>query len=1722
MTKRSVAWCLVVILMLTAIPFTGHGVSVASTNDLGKFDYYRYFSGDTDKHWLMTWHDFKTQFHVPMEVHWQNKDGMPFNTEIWFDKQLVVYGYYEYVRDNDFKNGTLKDFPSTGDRTIGHVNRGYYERNGQRGEYRYHGYDAQGNRYPNKDFPLDKDSGKLPEQRHYIYRIWDDTTLYHRNPNTNVPRIGKASEYNRIAIEGEQGEVETVRTRQWIDQTLPFNVVYGTHSDKKAYNYAHVLTRPTTFFPGQVVMWHDPEPHLQKGQNKTLWYVNYTLDRVESKEPTEVKAYTRIVDRKLSVSKEELDKKASITFGVRVTGDLLDTHLWDNVNDPMVPDVVKRGVYYNREDIQKWDIELTDSITKVKRTVEGRRPAANRGTSDFEVTLTYDQYKPYLSDKNELDIRFDGKATVHFHNKATAFGTAFDETKVKGPTTTKGDHGALSILKTWSDDSDKEAEFILLKGAAEVKRGFTEGGVLTWDDLTPDTYTLKEVTPMGYTSSLGEGESVTIKKSQVVMKNVVNAKNAVPEPPEVFDPLLIDVEAPNEMLDTERFAIRDKTELFDGFTRTIVLDGQPLSGAEADAFISGQHLFPLIGQDEIYNYEIIYDTGKGIEVVYQNYVVVYSTKPRAQMKVTGTFKENRLIEAITDVPSVNSAYLKANASIDVLSFGAKNLGGDDSLIKFGTKNDQKLAYIVKGEAAIEMNMQVKTTVHPSKMQRSVPSDYHLSDVYKYNLFVLKDYEPAMIANIWNFVMTREETLNMFYEASSYDDDLISVNTYEIYYDTTGDDEPDTLIESGNWSDYTDFAPDKLGQYKIVFYAEETFGQPTLEQFITDDDLKRMTVERPFRVDNLAPMTLIYTDIKQELPKADIMVLNDEAIDRERNTDIVGGRVDWMNLLRQSGVHGNVSVWDLHTYVHSQVVSTTRHTGGSYPSETTFYSSGGWTGTINRYNVVNNPYQQDDGWFETRTRTETRTFSVPWSNTVTNYRDGSSSQSNPAPSSIPISGDGFSGTMTRDGPGSANIQHFSEGPISSIQEWSVTFSGTGTRTVQEQVWRSNWQWYDSYTGYYSGTVYKHIKQSFSPSFRTESEKYIVYFADERINNPSDVAFIQSRGKSKVILVGKESAKPGLAHAHFVNADQPLEAIIKAVSDIITQENAVNLHETILVGETFTLYTVDIDDEKDPLDLYGYKYVHDPNYYDNSQGQEPGSGPSFESAPYVQTVKDRFTKVGKYTVYRQIKDHPVGQPEYAKESNLAKIDILVHRKPIADFTLDWDYDANLGAYKTTWVDLSYDLDHQFSDAEKGIRDRRIRYRKTSGDNQWIYSIPDKLTHGTYEVRYMVKDIEGVWSDERIRSYTLLPEPPMRLTAALKPESAALDLFAIPASEGILIYDLTTQYHRAHDVQLTLKGLKTEPVALYLYSEMGKYNKNENIHLWQDALYSLPETLKDGAYQVEVLAKATTSPRTELVLLLPFKVNTPISVKGQVPELVTGEWVAYHAEAGIYAKTVSVLAFVGTPYEVHYVLEKANGQWQVPALVPLGMAEGIYAFEFTAITASGKIAQDTVHQKVSHFGIEEVTIKGHWNHWRGQVDLMGNRKMNQPHRFLSHEKITIDVTTIGAPDSVWLSFSPELESMVFTDLKGHTHRHKDTFGSDVYFPLALEALGPNVWRISTILPFAPSSMTWEDDVIRAPYTLNIKAKKGEAERSASIEDLHITGNVYDLIHIQPKYGK
>jgi len=176
-------------------------------------------------------------------------------------------------------------------------------------------------------------------------------------------------------------------------------------------------------------------------------------------------------------------------------------------------------------------------------------------------------------------------------------------------------------------------------------------------------------------------------------------------------------------------------------------------------------------------------------------------------------------------------------------------------------------------------------------------------------------------------------------------------------------------------------------------------------------------------------------------------------------------------------------------------------------------------------------------------------------------------------------------------------------------------------------------------------------------------------------------------------------------------------------------------------------------------------------------------------------------------------------------------------------------------------------------------------------------------------------------------------------------------------------------------------------------------------------------------------------------------------------------------------------------------------------------------------------TINQSLN---IEEISIAGRWNHFRGWTDKFGVYKdvMKDvtyvdekgtncyPYRFLSYEKIDITVKLEGYADKVIIDFPDGLGKMTYTDKLGYTYSYREDVGYTVSFPYEIKidpTLKDPLISWNYILPLVDSTASWNNTRLKQPYTIRIKAIKGTYEVTQD-KKIDITGNVDDLIFIQP----
>ncbi len=1587
---------------------------------------------------IAAWNEISPQLPQPASV--KNKNGQYINLTIWYVKHLVVYGDYRTCNPRTPENsaGGSLDFKSVNKYPDNGGNKGYFtyrysDGHIEKGEYRYMGYDYQGNKFSDPDFPADIPIENINSYK-WTYKPWDKD---HQLENESI--------WNNAADLANNGDTSKVnqQVKNWIDggtiykteggqttsldfssaETPPKNAD-GSFSAKVPSMYLNVLSAPTLKYPGEGRLWH-------KNLNGGYYYRTTSVAPIKSKlfPPAECKGTLsggnlNISDFGTEASTEYLSSTVSVQ--IKVDGILHDESYYKD-------DLLKTA-YYTRNDIDKIYLTLNGS-SEVEGVV-----AANKGSNIF---------------------------TVDFK---------------------------IADILNLADGSAK------LPCSARIL--FQDG---------------KDVTASGWVD---------------IDFNVKGVE--LPIPPPMYTTPTVDL--PNPAFDIVEYKPHDSTNMANIVKKEVYIDGKAV---DYNSFFSESFTFG-VGGDGIRNVRILYTASDGSVSFLSRWIQVYNTKPRVQFVYAGTYKQNRKMtinntsDKCNDLPVISKYPITQwQWSFTALSEGAQN---DIKQSSATTLNDMYKELLFKAPGTYRI-----TLIGTNTLGR-------VSDPYVLDFTIMPDTPAAIIAELDNVVITRNEKISAFaFDIQSTDGDTVAGNKVELYYDENNDGVCEKLIQTWNNvpnGQFPIYNPSILGKYEYVVTASENLIGDILPEFITAEDSTVKTIKRDFWVDNLRPLTDLYIDNPVTRPVVDVYIMLDEKLEPSKVDYVKNSRIDFTNYLIGYNILPSVNIWDMHTYTSTQPAYTAINTGGTYPFATTWYTSNGYSGTLNLTSVSDNGTWQDFGHYETKTETKTGIGTSPGYNWWTYIYDGKSwarisSTGTDTPSIYYSDAEGYSGTIYRT---TATLDYETGSPPSNPRKgdtYTLTrvftgyFSGIVSRTVN--YWVSNWVWVSNYTGFYSGNISKDVRQPYADPFRPTSDKFVIYVSDNNISQLPDLQAVMTKSAGKLVLAGQDSAKSQIKNDHFILNNKPIADVMKDALDWIANTDPAIPEYYILAGiDTFNLNTSDTDLEGDPIISQQFQYVQDVNYFDNSNGREPGTVDEYsQTAGWTDTKVNKFDKVGAYSVYRRVKDQPSTDPNYSGYSyysNEPIVKIMAHRKPIAMAQLDWNYNAAEKVYLTNWLDMSFDLDHEFNRPDKGIVDRKIMFRKNGGD--WSYFIPNELTYGTYELQYYVKDPEGAWSEPLTMSFTLNESPPIQFKASLRTLDSKFSLKSVPASEYLEAFNIWTRYPYDVKLEMALYSGPTRVAPLKVVEpSTDTCLKTGNDIEWKDLSYPISNTIPDGKYTFKISAVdlKNSSIRTDKS----FEVNifTPIDLEPLMGDsVVTDSLLNVKSSTTKYANSVTVTLFKGTAYQTSAMAMSGIGNgsltnwlksWNVPSNIPPGKG---YIAEFKAYTPSGKSETKQVEFEVIDFKITGVSIIGDWSHWRGQRDIFGKLLTNEPHRFLSLENVRVNVSTTGYAEKLVIRFSPELEAMQYKDINGHIYDYsKDFTGYYVSFPQDSTVLLDTNRKDSNIswnyiIPLASSTKSWDDSRLQAPYSMTVTVYKGGKSRTYSINDIDITGNVYDLTYIQP----
>lgn len=1572
---------------------------------------------------------------VSLEYITKNGRDLYFNVELYQEKALKVYGNYADVIDLTGKN----DFKV--------VSGGYYSKKDYQGEYRSHGYTAEGNLYNNNDFPRDSDSGRSVSEKEWMFRYWEEIN---ETPNKITQKL--VERWNDPYYAETKALADNL-----IDDVLLNSTYTGTDSTvdgRPGYapsDHMNLYSVTSTQFNGEGKM-------MQENAGR-LWYQIFSTNKVSNKEAV------------LQTCTVEIQNKGSYNFtgentvpvDIKVTGVFHDKNMTSEVDE---------FTYYNKGDIKDYHLKL--DIGSNSTVIEGKPNTTVDGNTAFTHTFTMNVS---ASDLDCGVMIFKGESLAKYYDgMVSETGKDQDVDNIGG--------GIKSIFTV--DDIDKGTEETISKD--QVKYLDSSVGEITRYSIIVENIN----TGTGDTFTYGSDSSafvddlyqfitadIATNKSYQVEQTVFNILGDSDTSMDMFrisqealKAVEIDLDIPKDVIDVDDINASDDSDYSEvaAQSKTLTVDGVDV---DWDKFFSGNYKVGELENDRLLLIEAVIVSEDGIESSRKTAIHVHSSAPRINVSLTGSTKINRKSVFTNNSASVSDPFVTTKyPSTYEYSY---SVIGDADIDDFKRKviSANELAILFKDVGFYRITVKATNSIGRIK-------------ILDFDYGALPDYEPNVIFNIWNNVLTRDEALDTVYEANSLDGDVISSNVFEVYFDGDEDGVYEELIHTGSNPDFS-LETNRLGAYKIVNYIEESFGEETIPEFITKADKKSKTVERYFYVDNLRPVTDIDLDIPVTLPEVDLYIMSDPNNTDANIATLRNNRINYNNDLRLYGLDVLANFRDLKTYTYTQPVNMSQFFGTTRPPSAIPYSNNGYNATLSKYNEVNNPVQD---YYTTR-----ESYEECITETTTKYVNCDK-------------GDSY-----------WDCRYVCSARYCDPYFCDEVTTTTESCTTEYETVR-HYYMEDQWTGYYSGTAYKYVKQDYSNPFREQSDKYIVYVADNNFTL-TDLNEMRNKAEYKLILIGSETLKSAVSdEVLFIKYDgSDLNLLMKQAIEYIGNEYPLSADYLLQVGDSFTIKEADFDTEGDTLIVHGYQYVQK-EVYDNPMGLESFATDAYiaDQSAFTNTVINQFNKVGKHEIYRLLSDS-TGQINFDKDSNIAMVSALVHRKPIADYVLDWTYNAANLKYDVTFVDTSYDLDHQFSDTRRGIREFKAMY-KLQGDLSWIYAIPSSLAKGTYEFRYSVKDMEGAWSDPKITTFTLSEVPPPQiLLASLKTKDDKFSLNAIPGTEFLTFYDVKTRY--PYDVKLSYGWFKDGVVVQPFKEVIADFDYVYGDRIWDSYDFEVPKILSDGSYTIELRIEDCSNSSNYASKFFDVSIFTPVELKTDTPEMILPGENRLTCTTSRYVDSVDMTLYHNTAYAESVTMNRiSETSWEYVYPSSDSVPDNLYDVYYEASVHSNPYKTETQLDQTEKVSLraESIIIRGAWQYWDGGLNIFGEQLTDEPHRFLSLEEIEILVETIGKPECIKIDMSVALKAMTYRDHQNNLYLYKELLGYEESFPLMMASTDKDNWSRYYVLPLAASTKSFENEVLTGPYYIKITLIKGTSSVEYLISDIHITGNTLDHLYLQP----
>lgn len=414
------------------------------------------------------------------------------------------------------------------------------------------------------------------------------------------------------------------------------------------------------------------------------------------------------------------------------------------------------------------------------------------------------------------------------------------------------------------------------------------------------------------------------------------------------------------------------------------------------------------------------------------------------------------------------------------------------------------------------------------------------------------------------------------------------------------------------------------------------------------------------------------------------------------------------------------------------------------------------------------------------------------------------------------------------------------------------------------------------------------------------------------------------------------------------------------------------QTILKG-TSVSHIIDVQDDTALGDTVKYKFTHNANYYQNSDGVNS------KNNTVTDTPTTKLDEKGLYTFYAQAQDE---DGAYSSWVNGGQVKVV--SKPVADFELFSDPTKNGGenleygedffktGSKITLKNLSVNEDYGVTRQNHGIAYAKVEY-KMLGDTDYttVYErdnlidyplnidLPVVADRAKYQVRLTIRSVDGI-EDVKVKEYTTLE---LRIDSALEPSTIyASQPYKVKATLSKDSIGAVAKDHNGNWV--TLNKISEDSTNIYYEKEI-----------------STLDTLLDGSYPIEVYGEYPFG--NELREDLTLVVNTPIELNSDLIPLGPSKYISYIQDNNgdndfikiPASERILVQAAVTTPIPVNYVkaqlegegdtnliYNSTTGKYEAEIFIPSNKSDGDYNLSVTVEVANNNTANNNHTVRIS----------------------------------------------------------------------------------------------------------------------------------------------------------------